>query len=148
MTVFVREEYTYRWWIWLCPFQEEQTLAAWWRGVTDAGQFGANGRNLVRAAGGKIQQISTERMPKLPPGTATLDVHTDNDSLLTLSTGEEVLHAGHVSDEVYFAGVEEALERAESGETIDPAKIFSESALEDLDNWEAVRAAALSEMDK
>lgn len=99
--VFVREEYTYRWWIWTSPFQAEADLAAWWRAAPSADPYGQSGRNLVRNCGGKIAQIPITRF-KATRGLPILDVHTDCDSCLTLSTGEEVLHAGAVSAEQYF----------------------------------------------
>ncbi len=147
MVVFVDEEFGYRLYAWETNFQTEQELAAWWREVQDAEPFGANAKALARLGKGKV----IKRVEGPIKGAPTLSVHWNCDSDLRLTSGEVVLHAGHVSTEAYFGEVDEvqeALERAERGETIDPRTLFDASSVQELENWEAVRAAALSEMEE
>ena len=117
VVVFLEEEHGYRYWMW-SPGMSEDDLASWWKAMPTVAPYFYHSMDNLPGTVVQIFQVevdgkwafrtrrdSSVQLPDTPPSwwTCKAHMHTDDDSGLRLSDGEQVLHAGYVDPDDYHS---------------------------------------------
>ena len=93
ITVYIEEEYGYRYWVWETGMSEEK-LIQWWKDLPSVMPFFFSPAKSLTKLPGKLKQSKNKRVE----GVWSCHLHCDDDSHLRSPKGDLTYHAGFIRD--------------------------------------------------